>query len=64
MVWNLQNSGLETNSVCVYVCEHGPFSTFIFYFVLAPENSARHEEKKSLQNLYDVKKHLEVAPGN
>ena len=25
----------------------GPFSTFIFYFLLAPENSVRIEEKKN-----------------
>ena len=34
--------------VWIYVYYGGPFSTFIFYFVLAPENSVRNEEKKIL----------------
>ena len=42
----------------------GQFSTFIFSFLLASENSVRNEEKKLSQNLHDVEKHLGVATEN
>ena len=32
----------------------------IFYFFLAPENSVQNEEKKSSQNLHEVKKTFRV----
>ena len=50
--------------VLFHVYQGGSFLNFIFYSFLSPENNVRNGEKKSSQDLLDVKKYLGVAAGH